>query len=117
MGLTGTVAGLAFTMDLLSIVPPENETRSPLDEINADIGTAMTLDKVEIRQIVRVSGFAGGSENLVARLREIGFAEDDEVELLYRGPFARKPLCFRLNRTMVALRPNEACAIEVEVLK
>lgn len=77
----------------------------------------MTLDKVELRQVVRVSGFTESSTDLVARLREIGFAEEDEVELLYRGPFARKPLCFRLNRTMVALRPNEACAIEVEVLK
>jgi len=47
-------------------------------------------------------------------LREIGFAEEDEVELLYTGPLGRKPLCFRLNRTMIALRANEAMAIEVE---
>lgn len=80
-------------------------------------GHTMTLDKVEKLQITRVLGFAEGNEDLVARLREIGFAEDDEVELLHRGPFARKPLCFRLNRTMVALRPDEARAIEVEVLK
>lgn len=77
----------------------------------------MTLDKVEKHQVTRVRGFAEGNEDLVARLREIGFAEDDEVELLYQGPLARKPLCFRLNRTMVALRPEEARAIEVEVLK
>ncbi len=76
----------------------------------------MTLDKVEKLQITRVLGFAEGNENLVARLREIGFAEDDEVELLYRGPLARKPLCFRLNRTMVALRPDEARVIEVELV-
>ena len=103
-------------MDLLAVERPEIENRSPLDE-NADIGNMMTLDKVEMRQTARVSGFTGDNEDLIARLREIGFAEEDEVELLYRGPFARKPLCFRLNRTMVALRPDEARAIEVEVLK
>lgn len=76
----------------------------------------MTLDKVEKLQITRVLGFAEGNEDLVARLREIGFAEEDEVELLYTGPLGRKPLCFRLNRTMVALRPNEARVIEVELV-
>lgn len=76
----------------------------------------MTLDKVEKLQITRVLGFAEGNENLVARLREIGFAEQDEVELLYTGPLGRKPLCFRLNRTMVALRPDEARVIEVELV-
>ena len=103
-------------MDSLATFGLEIDDRSLLDE-EVKIENAMTLDQVEIRQIARVSGFIGDSEDLIARLREIGFAEEDEVELLYRGPFARKPLCFRLNRTMVALRPNEACAIEVELLK
>ena len=77
----------------------------------------MTLDQIEKQQRARVSGFSGGADDLVARLREIGFAEDDEVELLYRGPFTRKPLCFRLNRTMIALRADEARVIKVELLK
>lgn len=77
----------------------------------------MTLDQIEKQQRARVSGFSGGADDLVARLREIGFAEDDEVELLYRGPFARKPLCFRLNRTMIALRADEARMIKVDLLK
>lgn len=77
-------------------------------------GNTMTLDEIEKQQVSRVLGFAEGNEDLVARLREIGFAEGDEVELLYTGPFARKPLCFRLNRTMVALRPYEARVIAVE---
>lgn len=77
----------------------------------------MTLDKIKKLQIARVSGFADGVEELEAHLREIGFAEEDEVELLYTGPFARKPLCFRLNRTMIALRPDEASAIEVDLVK
>lgn len=76
----------------------------------------MTLDQIEKQQRARVSGFSG-ADDLIARLREIGFAEDDEVELLFRGPFARKPLCFRLNRTMIALRADEARVIKVDLLK
>lgn len=77
----------------------------------------MTLDRIEKQRVGRVLGFVSDNEDLIARLREIGFAEEDEVELLYRGPFARRPLCFRLNRTMVALRPDEARAIRVELVK
>ena len=77
----------------------------------------MTLDKLGKSRIAQVSGFAEGNADLVARLREIGFAESDEVELLHRGPFGGRPLCFRLNRTVVALRHDEARAIEVVLPK
>lgn len=73
-----------------------------------------TLDQVTVGERFRVVGFSDANPALVARLREIGFAEEDEVELLYTGPLARRPLCFRLNRTMVALRKDEALVIEVE---
>ncbi|TNE36506.1 MAG: ferrous iron transport protein A [Alphaproteobacteria bacterium] len=74
----------------------------------------ITLDQVKTGERFRVVGFSETNPALVARLREIGFAEEDEVELLYTGPLARRPLCFRLNRTMIALRLDEAIAIEVE---
>jgi ferrous iron transport protein A len=76
----------------------------------------MTLDQLEKSQIARVSGFKNKDISLVARLREIGFAEQDEVELLYRGPFGGRPLCYRLNRTLIALRRDEAKAVEVEAV-
>lgn len=74
----------------------------------------MTLDELKKRQIATVLGFAPGNEKLVALLREIGFAESDEVELLHTGPFGAGPLCFRLNRTMIALRPAEAAHVMIE---
>ena len=78
-----------------------------------------TLDKLERGQIGKVVGFgqeAGERDSkLIARLREIGFAETDEVELLNKGPLFGRPLCFRLNRTQIALRPGEASAIQVEL--
>ena len=62
----------------------------------------------------RVSGFGVGNESLVAKLREIGFAEGDEVELLARGWLGGAPLSFRLNRTVIALRKSEAAMVLVE---
>lgn len=64
--------------------------------------------------VARVAGFGPGDESLVAKLREIGFAEGDEVELLARGWLGGAPLSFRLNRTVVALRKAEAALVLVE---
>lgn len=62
----------------------------------------------------RVSGFGVGDEKLIAKLREIGFAEGDEVELLAKGWLGGAPLSFRLNRTVIALRKGEAAMVLVE---
>ena len=77
----------------------------------------MTLDKLARGDIAAISGFDSSSQNekMVAKLREIGFAEGDEVELLHRGPLGGSPLSFRLNRTIVALRKREAALIAVRV--
>jgi len=68
-------------------------------------------------EVARVSGFGVGNESLVAKLREIGFAEGDEVELLARGWLGGAPLSFRLNRTVIALRKAEAALVLVEPAK
>lgn len=52
--------------------------------------------------------------DLEAKLREIGFAEGDEVEMLGRGPFGGQPLAVRLNRRIIALRSVEARALRLE---
>jgi len=77
-------------------------------------GRIVTLDQLKKGQIGSVTGFASGCEDLVIKLREIGFAESDEVELMHRGPLGANPLCFRLNRTLIALRSDEARAIQVD---
>lgn len=62
----------------------------------------------------RVAGFGSGDARLIAKLREIGFAEGDEVELLEKGWLGGVPLSFRLNRTVIALRRSEAALVLVE---
>ncbi len=74
------------------------------------------LDRLSKGSVGRITGFAELETGLVAKLREIGFAEGDEVELLGRGWLGGAPLSVRLNRTVIALRVREASLIRVELL-
>lgn len=73
------------------------------------------LDRLTRGLVGRVTGFRNGDDRLVAKLREIGFAEGDEVELLATGWLGGAPLSFRLNRTVIALRKGEAALVKVEL--
>lgn len=76
----------------------------------------MLLINLEKGKNAKVSSIIGDDETIIAKLREIGFAEGDDVEIMHYGPFGKTPICIRLNRTMIALRPNEAALIEVKVV-
>ncbi len=75
----------------------------------------MKLNELTKGAVARVSGFSSDetSQLVISKLREIGFAEGDEVELLHTGLFGGTPLSYRLNRTMIALRKGEASLIEI----
>lgn len=75
----------------------------------------LALDRLAKGRVGRVAGFVGGDHKLVAKLREIGFAEGDEVELLATGWLGGAPLSIRLNRTVIALRKGEAALVQVEL--
>ena len=75
---------------------------------------SIALDRLPRGMTGRVTGFSAGDQNLVNKLREIGFAEGDEVELLAAGWLGGAPLSFRLNRTVIALRKGEAALVRVE---
>jgi ferrous iron transport protein A len=74
----------------------------------------MTLDELPEGASARIVAIDGFVAELAAKLREIGFCEGDDVELLTRGPLAGQPLAIRLNRRIIAMRTREARAIEVE---
>ncbi|MBK8199361.1 MAG: ferrous iron transport protein A [Acidobacteria bacterium] len=74
----------------------------------------MTLDELPEGASARIVAIDGVVAELAAKLREIGFCEGDDVELLTRGPLAGQPLAIRLNRRIIAMRTREARAIEVE---
>jgi len=71
------------------------------------------LNELKAGATGRVTAIAVGDPELEAKLREIGFAEGDEVELLTFGPFGGQPIAVRLNRTIVALRAAEAKAVRI----
>lgn len=75
--------------------------------------TLNQLKPGQIGSVVRIGATDAPDAGLIAKLREIGFSEGDEVEFITAGPFGGQPLAVRLNRTLIALRRAEAEAIEV----
>mgnify|MGYP001803649740 CR=1 FL=1 len=74
----------------------------------------MALKDLDVGQRARITGFSG-DDHMIALLREIGFHEDAEVEKLGKGPFGA-PFQIRFGRTVIALRPGEAAAVDVALL-
>ncbi|MGD8327145.1 MAG: FeoA family protein [Sphingomonadales bacterium] len=72
------------------------------------------LKKDTPAQIIAIDALDAELED---KLREIGFAEGDDIEIIHFGPLAtkKKPICARLNQTLIALREDEAAAIHVEI--
>lgn len=61
-----------------------------------------------------ITGFDGANEDLSIRLREIGFAEGDNVTPLHFGLFGKNPISVRVNGALIALRRNDASAILIQ---
>ena len=78
------------------------------------MSAAATLNQLKPGETGSVARLTTPDPLLMAKLREIGFSEGDEVELITHGPFGGQPIAVRLNRTLIALRKAEAQAIEVE---
>ena len=74
----------------------------------------MKLNELKPGHIARVRGVDAAAAELEAKLREVGFSEGDEVEMLGHGPFGGRTMAVRLNRTIIALRGPEAALVEVE---
>ena len=51
------------------------------------------------------------------RLRELGFDEGVDVEVLHRGPIGGCPIALRVGNMMVALRRPQAAMIAVEPMR
>ena len=72
-----------------------------------------TLFALEKHRPARICGFSKDDDCDQTRLREIGFAEGDLVEILHVGLFGRSPLNVKLHGTAIAMRPVEAKMIRV----
>ncbi|NVJ97424.1 MAG: ferrous iron transport protein A [Alphaproteobacteria bacterium] len=65
---------------------------------------------------IDVTGIDGVSAEMADRLREMGFAENLEVEVLHQSPFGRDPIAVRVGSMTVALRRREANIIKVQLV-
>ena len=61
-----------------------------------------------------IIGFDKKDPDLCTRLREIGFAEGDNVMPLHFGLFGKNPISVRVNGALIALRRQDAQAVLVE---
>ena len=73
----------------------------------------LTLQLLKRGETGIITGFVENDAIREEELREIGFAEGDEVQVLEFGTFGGTPISVRLNRTIIAVRANEARSIEV----
>lgn len=77
---------------------------------------AQSLDTLKKNVIARIIGIESSDSGVETRLREIGFAEGDEVETLHFGLLGRNPMSVRLNGALIALRRREASCVIVSVI-
>lgn len=77
----------------------------------------MTLDQLKKRTPAKITGFSCENKALETRLREIGFAEGDNVEALHFGLFNRNPISVRLNGAIIALRRADASVVTLELVE
>ncbi len=82
---------------------------------DAEQGASLSLADLPKGQYARIVGFNAPEGDLETRLREIGFAEGDEIETLHFGPFGKTPMTVRLNGSLIALRRREAGFIMLEI--
>jgi ferrous iron transport protein A len=73
------------------------------------MGTLNELKAGHAAKVVRI--LADGA--LAEGLEEAGLTVGSEVEVLARGPLGGSPVSVRLGRAVLALRRDEAAAIEV----
>lgn len=55
----------------------------------------------------------GPQDNIARRLRELGFVNGEEVEVVARGPLGAEPLLVQVGFTRFALRRSEAARVRL----
>jgi len=75
------------------------------------------LSQMTVHSKGRISSISKSElhESLQARLMEMGFLENEIVEVVNIAPWGRDPIAVRVRGTTVALRKSEAALILVEV--
>lgn len=73
----------------------------------------LRLTDLKQNESALIVGFRAEEGDLTTRLREIGFAEGDNVTPLHFGLFGKNPISVRLNGALIAIRKQDASAVLV----
>ncbi|MCD7097128.1 FeoA family protein [Stenotrophomonas sp. MMGLT7] len=75
----------------------------------------MTLSELPLRRIATVESVQDLQPNdvIARRLRELGFVDGEQVQVLAFGPVGREPLLVQVGFTRFALRRSEAARIRI----
>lgn len=84
--------------------------------MNAISDTIVSLGSLKPGSSGKVSAFDETDPNIVDQLREIGFAEGLDVELLHQSPFGGDPIAVRIDVMTIALRREQANLIKVQIV-
>ncbi|WP_260597250.1 FeoA family protein [Sphingomonas endolithica] len=81
----------------------------------AAIASPVSLERLPRRHQARVAqiDWSGLTLPEARRLRELGFDEGVDVEVLHRSPFGNGPIACRIGRMTVALRRAVAASVRV----
>ena len=100
--------------------PGAAEVQNPVSNESSEPATS-SLGAMRPGMRGRIAAFdpaaieANGAE-MADRLREMGFAENLEIEVLHQSPFGRDPIAVRVGKMTIALRRREAHIIRVAAL-
>lgn len=73
----------------------------------------LSLSQLSVGQKAEILAIAQGDPSLAAQLEDNGFLPGESIEICSRGVLGGTPIAVRLGRAFMALRREEADAIEV----
>ena len=75
----------------------------------------MTLTELPLRALAIVDSVQemGENDNIARRLRELGFVDGEQVQIVARGPLGAEPLLVQVGFTRFALRRSEAARVRL----
>jgi ferrous iron transport protein A len=75
----------------------------------------VTLTELPLRALAIVDSVqeVGENDNIARRLRELGFVDGEQVEVVAQGPLGAEPLLVQVGFTRFALRRSEAARVRL----
>lgn len=86
--------------------------------MNAECDSTLLLGNLPTGKAALIDAFSDepSNQDVIERLREIGFSEGLEVEFLHRSLTSKGPIAIRVGSATVALRRTEANLVKVRLV-